>query len=123
MNSDLLNKFDKAFNLISSLNMSFINIRFLKIIYVKIQDSNQISYKFKRITALILKWVKKVEHDHRFIKKRILPMLGLKSLRTAKRIIAGIEAMHMIKKGQTLQREESVQNPKEFIHKLFGVVQ
>jgi transposase, IS6 family len=39
-----------------------------------------------------------VEQDHRFIKKRIRPMLGLKSLRTAKRIIAGIEAMHMIKK-------------------------
>ncbi|MEY8351713.1 IS6 family transposase, partial [Bacillus cereus] len=54
-----------------------------------------------------------VEQDHRFIKKRIRPMLGLKSLRTAKRIIAGIEAMHMIKKGQTLQREKSVQNQKE----------
>jgi transposase-like protein len=62
-----------------------------------------------------------VEQDHRFIKKRIRPMLGLKSLRTAKRIIAGIEAMHMIKKGKTLQREKSVQNQKEFIHKLFGL--
>ncbi|MGH0498939.1 IS6 family transposase [Bacillus wiedmannii] len=62
-----------------------------------------------------------VEQDHRFIKKRIRPMLGLKSLRTAKRIIAGIEDMHMIKKGQTLQREKSVQNQKEFIHKLFGL--
>ena len=63
-----------------------------------------------------------VEQDHRFIKKRIRPMLGLKSLRTAKRIIAGIEAMHMIKKGQTLQRETSVQKQKEFIHQLFGLV-
>jgi transposase-like protein len=63
-----------------------------------------------------------VEQDHRFIKKRIRPMLGLKSLRTAKRIIAGIEAMHMIKKGQTIQREKSVQNQKEFIHHLFGLV-
>jgi transposase-like protein len=63
-----------------------------------------------------------VEQDHRFIKKRIRPMLGLKSLRTAKRIIAGIEAMHMIKKGQTLQREKSVQNQNEFIHQLFGLV-
>ncbi len=43
-----------------------------------------------------------VEQDHRFIKKRIRPMLGLKSFRTAKWIIAGIEAMHMIKKRQTL---------------------
>ncbi|EJQ37620.1 hypothetical protein IEE_05179 [Bacillus cereus BAG5X1-1] len=62
-----------------------------------------------------------VEQDHCFIKKRIRPMLGLKSLRTAKRIIAGIEAMHMIKKGQTLQREKSVQNQKQFINKLFGL--
>jgi len=30
-------------------------------------------------------------------------MLGLKSLYTATKMIAGIEAMHMIKKGQTLQ--------------------
>jgi transposase, IS6 family len=63
-----------------------------------------------------------MEQDHCFIKKRIRPMLGLKSLRTAKRIISGIEAMHMIKKGQTLQRKNSVQNQKEFIHQLFGLV-
>ncbi|MGG0391165.1 IS6 family transposase [Priestia megaterium] len=62
-----------------------------------------------------------IEQDHRFIKKRIRPMLGLKSLRTAKQIIAGIEAMHMIKKGQTLQREKSVQNQIKFIHLLFGI--
>lgn len=60
-----------------------------------------------------------VKRDHRFIKKRIRAMLRLKSLRTAKRIISGIEAMHMIKKGQTLQRENSVQNQKEFILQVF----
>jgi transposase, IS6 family len=48
-------------------------------------------------------------------------MLGLKSLRTAKRTIAGLEAMHMVNKGQTFQREKSVQNQKEFIHRLFGL--
>ncbi|MFP7737534.1 IS6 family transposase [Priestia aryabhattai] len=70
-----------------------------------------------------VKYLKNIgEQDHRFIKKRIRPMLGLKSLRTAKQIITGIEAMHMIKKGQTLQRENSVQNQKEFIHQLFGIV-
>ncbi len=41
-----------------------------------------------------------IEQDHRFIKKRIWTMLGLKSLRTATKMIAGIEAMHMVKKGQ-----------------------
>ena len=61
-----------------------------------------------------------VEQDHRFIKKRIRPMLGLKSFRTAKRIIAGIEAMHMIKKGQTLQGEKSVRSQVNLVHQLFG---
>lgn len=41
-----------------------------------------------------------VEQDHRSIKRRIRPMLGFKSFRCAARLIAGIETMHMIKKGQ-----------------------
>jgi IS6 family transposase len=41
-----------------------------------------------------------VEQDHRFIKKRVRSMLGLKSFRTAKSILSGIEAMYTIKKGQ-----------------------
>lgn len=41
-----------------------------------------------------------VEQDHRAIKRRTRPMLGFKSFRSAARIIAGIETMHMVKKGQ-----------------------
>lgn len=41
-----------------------------------------------------------VEQDDRFIKKRVRLMLGLKTLRTAKSILSGIEAMHIIKKGK-----------------------
>jgi len=41
-----------------------------------------------------------VEQDHRAIKRRTRPMMGFKSLWSATRIIAGIETMHMIKKGQ-----------------------
>ena len=37
-----------------------------------------------------------VEQDHRFIKKRVRSMLGLKSFRTATYILSGIEAIHMI---------------------------
>jgi transposase-like protein len=48
-----------------------------------------------------------VEQDHRFIKKRVRSMLGLKSLRTATLILSGIEAMHMMKKGQLHQRVKS----------------
>ena len=62
-----------------------------------------------------------VEQDHRSIKKRVLSMLGLKSFRTAKKILSGMEAMHMLQKKQVFLREESVKNQKEFIHQLFGL--
>ncbi|MFM9428855.1 hypothetical protein RCH10_005332 [Variovorax sp. GrIS 2.14] len=41
-----------------------------------------------------------IEQDHRAIKRIVRPMLGFKSLRCARALIAGIETMHMIKKGQ-----------------------
>ena len=41
-----------------------------------------------------------IKQDHRFIKKRVLSMLGLKSFLTAKRILSGVEAMHMLRKKQ-----------------------
>jgi putative transposase len=41
-----------------------------------------------------------VEQDHRAIKRVVRPMLGFKSFHCARIIIAGIETMHMIKKGQ-----------------------
>ncbi|MGG0288502.1 DDE-type integrase/transposase/recombinase, partial [Peribacillus butanolivorans] len=62
-----------------------------------------------------------VEQDHRFIKKRVRSMLGLKTFRTAKQIICGVEVMHILKKGQLQQVVKSVQSEIEFIHKLFGV--
>ncbi|QWH54160.1 IS6 family transposase [Bacillus mycoides] len=62
-----------------------------------------------------------VEQDHRFIKKRVRSMLELKSFRTAKSILSGIEAMHIIKKGQLILRDKSVKNEVKFIHQLFGM--
>ncbi len=44
-----------------------------------------------------------VEQDHRFIKKRVRSMLGLKLFRTATYILSGIEIMHMLKKKQVYQ--------------------
>ncbi|AJJ63967.1 integrase core domain protein [Yersinia aldovae 670-83] len=41
-----------------------------------------------------------VEQDHRNIKRRIRPMLGFKSFRQAQTILAGIELLNMIRKGQ-----------------------
>ncbi|ETT80128.1 transposase [Bacillus cereus] len=62
-----------------------------------------------------------IEHDHRFIKKRVRSMLGLKSFQTAKKILSGIEVMHMLRKKQVFLRERSVQNQKQYIYKLFGL--
>ncbi len=41
-----------------------------------------------------------VEQDHRAIKTRTRPMMGFKSFGSAVKIVAGIETMHMVKKGQ-----------------------
>jgi transposase-like protein len=41
-----------------------------------------------------------VEQDHRAVKRMVRPMLGFKTHRCAGILIAGIETMHMIRKGQ-----------------------
>ncbi|MBN2833617.1 MAG: DDE-type integrase/transposase/recombinase [Candidatus Delongbacteria bacterium] len=41
-----------------------------------------------------------VKQDYRFIKKKIDPIHGFKTLDSAEKLIAGIEIMHMIHKGQ-----------------------
>ena len=43
-----------------------------------------------------------VEQDHRAVKRVTKPMLNFKSFRAAKCVLAGIELMHMIRKGQFL---------------------
>ncbi len=46
-----------------------------------------------------------VEQDHRAVKRIVRPMLGFQSFRSARITLAGIELMHMIKKGQMLTIE------------------
>jgi putative transposase len=41
-----------------------------------------------------------VEQDHRFIKRITRPMLGFKAFHFTAATLAGIEAAHMIRKGQ-----------------------
>ena len=43
-----------------------------------------------------------VEQDHRAIKRVTKPMLNFKSFRAATNVLAGIELMHMIRKGQLM---------------------
>ena len=47
-----------------------------------------------------------VEQDHRAIKRVTRPMLGFESFRCARIIIAGIETMHMIRKGQLVDLKD-----------------
>ena len=41
-----------------------------------------------------------IERDHRAVKRIVRPMLGFKNFRCVRAVIAGIETMYMIKKGQ-----------------------
>ena len=56
-----------------------------------------------------------VEQDHRFVKHVTRPMLGFKSFRTASAVLAGIELMHMIRKGQmSTEKEMGLSFAKQF---------
>jgi transposase-like protein len=42
----------------------------------------------------------RIEQDHRAIKRRVRPMLGFKSIASARAILSGIDMIHMMRKGQ-----------------------
>ena len=48
-----------------------------------------------------------IERDHRAVKRIVRPMLGFKNFRCARAVIAGIETMHMIKKGPARRDQRS----------------
>ena len=62
-----------------------------------------------------------IEQDHRFIKRKVKPMLGFDSFRTAEKAICGIEIMNMIRKGQ-VEEIQCVRSEVEFINKIMGAV-
>ena len=55
-----------------------------------------------------------LEQNHRFIKKRVRPLLGFKSFKSAQVTIAGIESVRMIQKGQILGQSASFSSFKNF---------
>ena len=63
-----------------------------------------------------------IEQDHRFIKKKVRASQCFKRFQTAERTLAGIAALHMIRKGQVnrLDGRDSAGQAK-FIASLFGV--
>jgi putative transposase len=69
-----------------------------------IKEINKILKRFgcpTKITTVRSKYLNNiVEQDHRFIKRRIRPMLGFKSFRSASSTLDGIEVAQMIRKKQ-----------------------
>ena len=45
-------------------------------------------------------WNNRIEQDHRAVKRRMRPMLGVQSAATARVILSGIEMIHRMRKGQ-----------------------
>ena len=63
-----------------------------------------------------------VEQDHRAIKRVTKPMLNFKSFRSAKNVLAGIELMHMIRKGQMILTAENTMSFAKQIYALSGQI-
>ena len=63
-----------------------------------------------------------VEPDHRRIKRRTRPMLGFKRFATARRTLAGVEAMAMLAKGQVRAvPANDISAQRIFVHQVFGL--
>jgi putative transposase len=59
-----------------------------------------------------------IEQDHRAIKRVVRSMLGFKAFWAARRTLAGIEVMHMIKKGQLGHDGELGRTPADWFYAL-----
>jgi transposase, IS6 family len=63
-----------------------------------------------------------VEQDHRRVKRLTQPMLGFESFRTARRTLAGVEAMAMLAKGQVhAVPGGDMPAQRTFVHHIFGL--
>ncbi|QTL39217.1 IS6 family transposase [Xenorhabdus budapestensis] len=60
----------------------------------------------------------RIEQEHRHVKRRIRPMLGFKSFRRAQTILARIELVSMLRKGQYSQPEDKTLSPAEIFYRL-----
>jgi putative transposase len=76
-------------------------------------DANEAAikrYNQEHGTAIAIRQVKylnnMVEQDHRSVKRVTRPMLGFKSFEAAQSTLTGIELMHMLRKGQLVDKGE-----------------
>ncbi|CDH02204.1 transposase (fragment) [Xenorhabdus bovienii str. feltiae Moldova] len=60
----------------------------------------------------------RIEQNHRNIKRRIRPMLGFKSFCQAQTILAGIELVSILRKGQHSQPEDKILSSAERFYRL-----
>ncbi|NMM26679.1 MAG: IS6 family transposase [Glaciimonas sp.] len=76
--------------------------------------------------AIVVRQVKSlnnlVEQYHRAIKRVTKPMLNFKSFRSAKNVLAGIELMHMIRKGQMIVTAENTMSFADQFYVLAGQI-
>ncbi|MDE9566894.1 IS6 family transposase [Xenorhabdus bovienii] len=59
-----------------------------------------------------------IEQDHRNVKRRTRPMLGFKNFRGTQTLLAGIELVSMLRKGQYPQEPEYPISPAAFFYQL-----
>ena len=77
----------------------------------------------KRVEIRQVKYLNNIiEQDHRSIKRIIAPMLSFQSFRSASKILKGIEALNMVKKGQIKNLNYSGLNEAKYTNQLFGIV-
>ena len=70
---------------------------------------NRRSLSTKRIKIRRVKYLNNIiEEDHRFIKWRIQQGLGFKEFESARRTLAGIEIIRMIKKNEMIGQDQSM---------------
>ena len=63
-----------------------------------------------------------IEQDYRFIRRRWRAMQGFRSFHTAERTIEGIEALHMMRKGQVKRSDAwDATGQARFVEGLFGI--
>jgi len=77
----------------------------------------------KRVEIRQVKYLNNiVEQDQMSIKRIIAPMLSFQSFRSASKILKGIEALNMVKKGQIKNQNYSGFNEAKYTNQLFGIV-
>ncbi len=96
---------------------------------VRDHGSEQSSASFRRIWLVLCLYQLKltipnniIEQDHRFIRRRWRAMQTFRSFHTAERTIEGIEALHMLHKGQVKRLDGGdAMGQAKFVASLFQV--